>query len=277
LATGAANTDSHKLRPRLVDQSFEYVPSVLGVPCGADLKGYVLAFLNGSADGSTLEAGEVRRSGGGSGVVASTRAASRAGASVRRLEEDAVHLVGRLSISRTGVVGQWAVAGHRRDRSLRELQGQLDDRDKVIGELTVTNRVLKKDRCIRNRRLAACRDHDSTVEPSRRPATGGSGGVWAIGVELALPAEVEALDSLPPRSEIVCHDSKTFCSAGKATQGAAAEPVFLLRVTPNPHPPPTPPLPLGRPSVCRPAASVCFSPHCPAPVMIPRPVVQWEK
>lgn len=34
--------------------------------------------------------------------------------------------------------------GDPRDRTIRELQEQLDDRDKVIGELTIANRVLKK-------------------------------------------------------------------------------------------------------------------------------------
>ena len=45
--------------------------------------------------------------------------------------------------------GQAALANGRskgdpRDRTIRELQEQLDDRDKVIGELTIANRVLKK-------------------------------------------------------------------------------------------------------------------------------------
>ena len=31
-----------------------------------------------------------------------------------------------------------------RDRQIRQLQEQLDDRDKVIGELTIANRILKK-------------------------------------------------------------------------------------------------------------------------------------
>lgn len=34
--------------------------------------------------------------------------------------------------------------GDPRDRTIRELQEQLDDRDKVIGELTIANRVLRK-------------------------------------------------------------------------------------------------------------------------------------
>lgn len=34
--------------------------------------------------------------------------------------------------------------GDPRDRTIHELQEQLDDRDKVIGELTIANRVLKK-------------------------------------------------------------------------------------------------------------------------------------
>jgi uncharacterized coiled-coil DUF342 family protein len=34
--------------------------------------------------------------------------------------------------------------GDPRDRTIRELQEELDDRDKVIGELTIANRVLKK-------------------------------------------------------------------------------------------------------------------------------------
>jgi transposase-like protein len=34
--------------------------------------------------------------------------------------------------------------GDPRDRTIRELREQLDDRDKVIGELTIANRVLKK-------------------------------------------------------------------------------------------------------------------------------------
>jgi len=45
--------------------------------------------------------------------------------------------------------GQAALADGRSkgdpwDRTIRQLQEQLDDRDKVIGELTIANRVLKK-------------------------------------------------------------------------------------------------------------------------------------
>jgi transposase-like protein len=45
--------------------------------------------------------------------------------------------------------GQAALAdgrskGDPRDRQIRQLQEQLDDRDKVIGELTIANRILKK-------------------------------------------------------------------------------------------------------------------------------------
>ena len=41
-------------------------------------------------------------------------------------------------------LGNGRSKGDPRDRTIRELQEQLDDRDKVIGELTIANRVLKK-------------------------------------------------------------------------------------------------------------------------------------
>jgi len=67
-----------------------------------------------------------------------------------------------------------------------------------------------------------------------------------------------------PRFQIVCHDSNAPCSAGKATPGAAAEPV-LLSVSPTA-------LPLVAAVLHRhPAAPVRFCPPCPT-LVLPEPL-----
>lgn len=75
-----------------------------------------------------------------------------------RKEEPAAQLARRWSVSEPTLYrwrdeflagGEAALANGKsgadaRDREVRELRSQLEDRDQVIGELTVANRILKK-------------------------------------------------------------------------------------------------------------------------------------
>jgi transposase-like protein len=75
-----------------------------------------------------------------------------------RKEEPAVQLARRWGVSEASLYrwrdeflagGEVALANGRggadaRDREIRELRSQLEERDQVIGELTVANRILKK-------------------------------------------------------------------------------------------------------------------------------------
>jgi transposase-like protein len=80
--------------------------------------------------------------------------------SLVRREEPAARLARRLGVSEQTLYrwrdeflagGQAALASRRgqrdeRDRQIKELQQQLGQRDQVIGELTIANRILKKTR-----------------------------------------------------------------------------------------------------------------------------------
>jgi transposase len=75
-----------------------------------------------------------------------------------RREEPAAQIARRLGVSEPTLyrwrdefisAGQAALgsgkgAGDRRERQVKELRQELDQRDQVIGELTIANRILKK-------------------------------------------------------------------------------------------------------------------------------------
>ena len=75
-----------------------------------------------------------------------------------RKEEPAAQIARRLGVSEPtlyrwrdefvaggqAALGSGKGAGDRRDRQIKELRQELDQRDQVIGELTIANRILKK-------------------------------------------------------------------------------------------------------------------------------------
>ncbi len=75
-----------------------------------------------------------------------------------RREEPAAQIARRLGVSEPtlyrwrddflaggqAALGSGKEAGDRRERQLRELRQELEQRDQVIGELTIVNRILKK-------------------------------------------------------------------------------------------------------------------------------------